>query len=101
MAWNRSVRTRYNQIAQGGERDDLFFALGFYLYLILWYRHLFNKNLDTDDFVPNRHRGFCIIGLKSCFAMRGLKQEMICLTLQRNRPYYSSSSVSKACLAVE
>ena len=43
MAWNRSVRTRYNQIAQGGERDDLFFALGFYLYLILWHRYLFNK----------------------------------------------------------
>ena len=43
MAWNRSVRTHYNQIAQGGERDNLFFALGFYLYLILWYGYLFNK----------------------------------------------------------
>lgn len=29
MAWNGSVRTHYNQIAQGGEQDNLFFALGF------------------------------------------------------------------------
>ena len=72
MAWNGSVRTHYNQIAQGGEQDNLFFALGFYLSLMLWYR-LFQQNLDTGDFVPNRYRGFCIIGLKSRFAMRGLK----------------------------
>lgn len=38
MAWNGSVRTHYNQIAQGGEQDNLFFALGFYLSLMLWYR---------------------------------------------------------------
>lgn len=35
MAWNGSVRTHYNQKAQGGEQDNLFFALGFYLSLML------------------------------------------------------------------
>ena len=43
MAWNGSVRTHYNQIAQGREQDNLFFALGFYLSLMLWYRLFLTK----------------------------------------------------------
>ena len=50
MAWNRSVRTHYNQIAQGGEQDNLFFALGFYLSLMLWHRLFLTKP---------RYRRFC------------------------------------------
>lgn len=50
MAWNGSVRTHYNQIAQGGEQDNLFFALGFYLSLMLWYRLFLTKP---------RYRRFC------------------------------------------
>lgn len=50
MAWNGSVRTHYNQIAQGGEQGNLFFALGFNLSLMLWYRLFLTKP---------RYRRFC------------------------------------------